>query len=122
MDIGILHAHITIVTLFLLSFLFKTLLLVLDKTVLLKKIRDKTKVVDIILGLLILMTGGYLVWIKGAIANYLLIKIILVFMAIPMGIIAMRKESKVLALFALFVFIYVYGVAEAKSLKVGASM
>ncbi|MCG8340714.1 MAG: 50S ribosome-binding GTPase [Cytophagales bacterium] len=71
--------------------------MVLDKTVLLKKIRDKTKVVDIILGLLILMTGGYLVWIKGAIANYLLIKIILVFMAIPMGIIAMRKESKVLA-------------------------
>ncbi len=117
MDIALLHTHITAVTLFLIFLAFKTVLLVFKKVTLLKTIRNKTKLIDSLLGLAIIVTGGYLVWIKGTIASYLLIKIILVLIAIPLGIVAMRKENTIGALSALMLFIYLYGVAETRSLK-----
>jgi len=117
MDIGMLHTHITVVTVFLCFFFLKTILLAMCKTTWLRKIRDKTKVVDVLLGLLIVVTGGYLAWVKGTVANYLLIKLILVLVTIPLGIMAMRKENKALAIVTLCIFIYIYGLAETKSLK-----
>lgn len=117
MSTGFLHLHITIVSLFLVFMLFKTVLLLANKTVLLDKIRSKTKIVDMILGVLILVTGFGLVAFKGSMQPYLYIKVIAVFAAIPLGIIGLKRGKKVLAALSVILLVYAYGIAETKSYK-----
>ncbi|MGI9545039.1 MAG: c-type cytochrome [Cyclobacteriaceae bacterium] len=117
MDIGFLHLHTTIVLIFLLFLLFKTVLLVFNRLELLEKVRAKTRIVEMILGILILATGGYLLFKVGSIPDYLFIKLVLVFIAIPLGIIGIKKQKKLLAILAVLVFVYVYGMSETKSYK-----
>jgi len=117
MEKGILHLHVTVVLIFLIFFTFKTILLLLSKDVLLEKVRAKTKVLEMIIGTLILITGGFLLVKLPDIPSYLVGKIIIVLMAIPLGIIALKRKNKILAVVALFAFVYAYGVAETKSLK-----
>lgn len=118
MYIGFLHTHVTVVLLFLLFFIFKAVLLFLGKREQLARLRAKTKIVDIILGTLILITGGYLTSVYGSnLPSWLLVKIILVFIAIPLAIVGIAKSNKLLAALSLIIFIYVYGVAETKSVN-----
>ena len=117
MDIGMRHLHVAVVTLLLLFILFKTVLLVANKTELLDKIRAKTKVVDMILGSLVLVTGAYLVSLKPSIEGYLIIKIVLILIAIPLAIIGLKKHKKLLAVLSLLLIIYVFGVGETQSYK-----
>lgn len=117
MEIGILHSHVTIVTLFLLFLLFKSILLFANKKQLLAKVKTKFKLADPILGVLMLATGGYLLYLYGAEAPaYLWVKLVIVLLIIPIGIIAFKKENKIMALLALLLTVYVYGVSEAGSL------
>jgi cytochrome c553 len=117
MDIGMRHLHVAVVTLLLLFILFKTILLVANKTELLDKVRAKTKVVDMILGSLVLVTGAYLASLKPSIESYLLIKIVLILIAIPLAIIGLKKHKKLLAVLSLLIIIYVFGVGETQSYK-----
>lgn len=123
--IAFLHTHVLVVVLFLILFAVKAVLLLLNKRAALDKMRSKTKVLDMIFGTLILLTGGYLLFLyNGGIPTWLIIKIVLVLVAIPLGIVGIKRENKVLTVLALFIFLYVYGVAETKSLamdKDGAS-
>lgn len=117
MEIGILHSHVTIVTLFLLFLLFKTILLFTNKKLLLAKVRTKFKMADPILGVLMLATGAYLLYLYGAEApTYLWVKLGIVLLIIPIGIVAFKKENKIMALIALLLTTYIYGVSEAGSL------
>lgn len=112
-----MHTHVLVVILFLIFFAAKAVLLLLNKRDTLDKVRSKTKVVDMILGTLILITGGYLLFLySGGIPTYLIVKIVLVLLAIPLGIVGIKRENKVLTVLALFIFLYVYGVAETNSL------
>jgi uncharacterized membrane protein SirB2 len=116
MEIGFLHSHVAIVTLFLIFLLFKTVLLLANKKVLLAKVRSY-KMIDPILGTLMLITGGYLLSLYGMAApTYLWVKLILVLLVIPIGIIAFKKENKIMAIFALILTFYIYGASEAGSL------
>ena len=117
MDIGFLHLHTTIVMIFLLFLLFKTVLLVFNRLELLEKVRAKTKILDMVLGLLIIVTGGYLLFKIGPMPGYLVIKLVLVFAAIPFGIIGIKKQNKLLAILSVVAFVYVYGMSETKSYK-----
>ena len=101
MDIGIRHLHMTVVVLLLIFMLFKTVLLLTNKIEALDRIRAKTKVFDIILGVLVVVTGGYLVALKSGIEAYLWIKIVLVLAAIPLGIVGLKKHKKRLAVISL---------------------
>lgn len=116
MATGILHLHVTVVILFLILLLLKTILLLANSHGTLKKLRDKTKVLDMVFGTLILITGAYLIY-ATRFETYLLVKIVITLIGIPLGIIAFKKESKVVAVLALFAFVYVYGVAETDSWK-----
>ncbi|MHA6246409.1 SirB2 family protein [Pontibacter sp. CAU 1760] len=116
--IAFLHTHVLVVVLFLLLFTVKAVLLLLNKRDALAKMRSKTKVLDMIFGTLILLSGGYLLFLyNGGIPTYLIVKIVLVLAAIPLGIIGIKRENKVLTVLALFIFLYVYGVAETNSLS-----
>ncbi|MBK6265798.1 cytochrome c [Marivirga sp. S37H4] len=117
MEIGILHTHVTVVTLFLLFLLFKSILLFTNKIQLLTTVRTKFKVADSILGVLILVTGGYLLTLYGAdTPMYLWVKSVIVLIIIPIGIVAFKKENKMMALLALLLTFYIYGVSESGSL------
>lgn len=117
MDIGMRHLHITVVLIFLVFLTFKTILLLTNKLELLDKIRAKTKVVEMVLGTLILVTGGYLMSLATNIPSYLWIKIIAVLLAIPLGIIGLKRHKKLLAALSVLLMVYAYGMAETKSYK-----
>lgn len=113
---GFLHLHITVVVLFMLFFGYKLILLFANKKASLATFRQKTKVVDMILGSLILITGGYLLYALQSFEPYLIGKLLLTLAAIPLGIISMKKENKVLGLLTMAIFVYNFGVAETNSL------
>jgi len=117
MEKGILHFHVTIVLLFLCFFALKTILLFLNMDKALDTLRARTKVPEMVIGILILISGGFLlVKLNNNIPSYLIGKIIIVLLGIPLGIIALKRKNKILAAVTLLAFIYVYGVAETKSL------
>ncbi|MDB5258138.1 MAG: hypothetical protein JWM14_2833 [Chitinophagaceae bacterium] len=113
---GFLHLHMTVVILFMLFFGYKLILLFANKKASLAAFRQKTKVVDMILGSLILLTGGYLLYALHTFETYLVGKLILTLVAIPLGIISMKKENKLLGLLTMAIFVYNFGVAETHSL------
>lgn len=116
MEIGMLHTHVLVVTLFLLFLLFKTILLLVNKKEFLSKVR-KFKMIDPILGVLMLATGGYLLSLYGSAApTYLWVKLVLVLIIIPIGIVAFKKENKAMAIIALLLTFYIYGASEVGSL------
>ncbi len=112
---GFLHLHVTAVSLFLILYTIKTVLLLMNRNAQLDKLRAKTKIADMVLGSVMLITGGYLLTIFP-VQPYHYVKIIVALASIPVGIIAFKKGNKVLASVLLIAFIYVYGVAETKSL------
>jgi mono/diheme cytochrome c family protein len=116
MEIGMLHSHVLVVTLFLLFLLFKTILLLANKKELLATVR-KYKIVDPILGVLMLATGGYLLSLYGSDApTYLWVKLVIVLIIIPIGIVAFKKENKAMAVIAVLLTLYIYGASEVGSL------
>jgi mono/diheme cytochrome c family protein/uncharacterized membrane protein SirB2 len=112
-----LHTHVLVVVLFLILFLVKAFLLFTNKHEALEKMKKKTKVLDMIFGTLILVTGGYLLTQYHGVPTWLIVKIVLVLVAIPLAIVGIKKHNKVLTALSLVVFLYVYGVAETKSLN-----
>jgi len=116
MEIGFLHLHKTVVVLFLALMLGKVGLLVAGKKELLQKVRDKTRVLDMVFGALILITGGYLFFLKSNPELYLYAKALLVLIAIPIGIIGFKKMNPLLAIISLLIIVYIYGIAETKSI------
>lgn len=115
MDIGMLHLHRTVIIIFLLFFMFKSALLFAEKNALLEKIRNKTKWIEMVLGILILATGIYLLVRQEVVQTYLIVKFILVLIAIPLGIVGLKKSNKILVIVALLLFIFIYGISETKS-------
>ena len=112
-----LHTHVAVVVLFLLLFGYKTLLLLLNKRDALEKARQKTRLADMILGTLILVTGAWLIInYNGDTPVWLITKIVLVLLAIPVGIAGIRKENKFLTITALLLFVYTYSIAQTDSL------
>ena len=93
----------------------------MGKTEQLEKFRAKTKILDMVFGSLMLITGSYLL-IKGpGVQTYHIVKILTAAASIPVGIIAFKKNNKGMAVGLLLVFIYVFGVAETKSLTFSKS-
>ncbi len=113
---GFKHLHVTVVVLFLLLFIYKTILLLLNKNDQLDNLRAKTKIADMVLGSLMLVTGGYLLYAGPGAQPYHYLKIIAALASIPLGIVSFKKRIKPLAIFTVVLFIYLYGVAETKSL------
>ncbi len=113
---GFSHLHMTVVVIFLLLFATKVVLLLLSKNETLTTLRNKTKVIEMILGTLILITGGYLLFSAPVKETWMWVKLGAVLALIPMGIVGLKKENKALAALSLAGFIYFFGVSETKSL------
>lgn len=120
---GLLHSHKLIVLLFLLHYVFKLILLLLDKKEFLAKYAKSTRIPEMILSVGFLVTGGWML-IQGAVfSNFIIVKLICVFASIPLAVIGFKKSNKVLAFAAVFLIIMSYGLAEMnKKAKTGAKI
>jgi len=113
---GILHTHYLVVTLFLLIYVIKTILLLSNKNDLLAIFSKKIKVFEMIVSFLFLLTGVYLTTQLsfGGKYDYLFyIKIILVLASIPIAIIGFKKSNKILAALSLLMITGSFGLAES---------
>jgi cytochrome c5 len=112
---GMFHTHVFTAVLFLLIYLIKTILLLSNKYNVLESVTGRLKVPEMIISFLFLATGIYL-WINsGAIDTWFYFKLIAVFAAIPLAVIGFKRKKKALAIVAVLLLIYAYGVSETKS-------
>lgn len=123
MATGMLHSHTLFVVLFTLVYLIKTILLLSDKDDLLEKFKKKTKVLEMVVSFGFLATGVYLMTRLPEINMYLIVKLILVFLSIPIAVIGYKKKNKVLASLSFFLIVVSFGIAQkAKSAKAGTKI
>ena len=117
MDSNLLvHIHTVSVVLFLFTYLIKTILIFTSKTML-RKYSAATKVLEMIISFVFLVTGVWLLILVGGIKTMQIIKLVLVFLAIPLAVIGFKKEKNGLALLSLLLIIGAYGVSEMSRSK-----
>jgi uncharacterized membrane protein SirB2 len=110
----LLAAHKGIIYLFL-SFISIKVILMIVNDELFQVIRAKTKVVDMILGVLVLASGIWL-FVKSPNSSeaWLHTKITLGILGIPLAIIGFKKKNYILAIGALLVFGYAFYIGISK--------
>lgn len=122
MEIGIRHTHLLVVVLFLLIYLIKTTLLLLNKQEALLKFSKMVKVPEMIVSILFLVTGIYMLIQLPEIKSLLIIKIVAVFLSIPLAVIGFKKQNKILAVASLLLIVGAYGLAEMSKKQKSKSM
>jgi mono/diheme cytochrome c family protein len=108
----LLPTHKVAVIIFLLHYVIKTFLLLINKPEALKKYTAGTKVLEMIISVLFLFTGVWLMVEKGSPSTLQIIKFTLVALSIPIAIIGFKKSNKAMAVTALLFIIGAYGLAE----------
>jgi len=111
------HTHTLLVCIFLLSLTVKYVLLLFNRHSLLDKVRNKTKIFDMVVALLFLATGFYMFLglLNMQLGGWFHLKLTLVILGIPLGIIAFRKKNKLLATLTMLLFYYVLIMAFTKN-------
>lgn len=115
MHTGMLHTHRLVVTLFLLIYLIKAILMLLDKKDSLAKFTKVTKIPEMVISFLFLATGIYLATQLESMETWFIAKLVAVFASIPLAIIGVKKEKKALLALAVVLLVYAYGVSETRS-------
>ena len=112
----LVEAHKGIVYLFLISIFIKATLSFVNQD-LFDMVRQKTKVVEMILGTLLIVTGGMLIFSNSDVMKepWLHVKLTIVIIGIPLAIIGLKRNKKILIILSLVLFVYAYLVAKTKS-------
>lgn len=120
---GLLHTHKLVVLIFLLHYVIKLTMLLLNRKDTLASYTQKTKVAEMVISALFLLTGG-LMLANGAVFNkFLIIKLVAVFTSIPLAVIGFKKSNKALAVLSVFLIVTAYGLAEMnKKAKAGTAI
>jgi len=105
--------HFVVVTIFFLIYLIKTILLLANKKENLQSFTKKIKVIEMIVSFLFLGTGIYLMT-QVEIRMDLIIKISMVFLAIPLAVVGFKKGNKGLAVLSFLLILGAFGVAEMR--------
>jgi cytochrome c5 len=117
---GLLHTHYLVVILFLLLYTIKTILLLGNKQDLLTSFSRKTRIFEMIISVLFLLTG-ILMALRlpfGSKYDYLFwLKISCVLLSIPLAVIGFKKSNKILAATSLFLLMASFGLAETYAKK-----
>lgn len=107
-----LHTHKLVVIIFFLIYVVKTILLLSNKQDLLQKFTKVTKVPEMIVSSLFLITGIYMLTQLPEIKTIMYVKIALVLTSIPVAVIGFKKGNKILAALSLLMITASYGLAE----------
>jgi mono/diheme cytochrome c family protein len=114
---GIFYTHLISVTLFLLIYLVKTVMLLANKNEGLASFTKMVKVPEMIISTLFLVTGIYMLTQIPVVNTLLIIKIVVVLASIPLAIIGFKKKNKGLAVLAFMMIVGAYGLAEMSKKK-----
>lgn len=109
---GLLHTHKLVVVLFLLLYLIKTILLLINKKEALASFSKKTRIPEMIISTLFLVTGLVMIFQLPSVNKFMIFKIVAVFASIPLAVIGFKKSNKILASLSLILLIGSYGLAE----------
>lgn len=109
---GLLHTHTTVVLLFLLLYLGKTALLMANQKESLAKLTKMTRIPEIVISALFLITGFWMFFQLPEWNTLLLVKIGLVLLSIPVAIVGFRRANKALAALSFLLIVGAYGLAE----------
>ncbi len=109
---GLLHTHTLVVTLFLIHYIVKTVLLVGNKNEKLANYSKKTKVPEMIISFLFLLTGIGMLAMGAGTNTLFFVKIALVVASIPLAVVGFKKSNKVLAVLSVVFLFGAYGLAE----------
>ena len=109
--------HLIVVILFLIIYLIKTPLLLLNKSEALAKFTKIVKVPEMIISFAFLATGVWMLVELPVINTLMIVKIIVVLLSIPIAIVGFKKKNKVFATLALLMIIGAYGLAEVSKKK-----
>lgn len=119
---GFLHTHYLVVTLFLLIYVVKTILLLSNRNDLLATFTKKVRIFEMIVSSLFLITGIYLstqLPLGNKYDNLFYTKVVMVLVAIPAAIIGFKRSNKILAALSLLLITGSFGIAEAYSKRKG---
>ncbi|MFN8308683.1 MAG: c-type cytochrome [Chitinophagales bacterium] len=109
--------HRILVSAFLFHYLWKTFLLLSNKSELLKNYTAKTRIAEMVISLLFLATGFWLLMQGAALTTLQYLKLAMVFASIPIAIVGFKKANKGLAVLAVLLIIGAYGLAEINKKK-----
>lgn len=115
---GLLHSHRLFVILFLGIYLVKLVLLLMNRTETLENLTKKIRIPEMIISTLFLLTGIGMLFSVAKITPMILIKLGLVFAAIPIAVIGFKKSNKLLAALSVLLIIGAYGLAEMNKIGV----
>ncbi len=113
------HTHKLVVVLFLLHYVIKTALLVLNRNEALEKYTKPTRIPEMIISSLFLLTGVAMLLMGANINTLLLVKISTILAAIPLAVIGFKRKNKALAVLSLLLIVTSYGLAEMSRAKKG---
>lgn len=116
--IALKHTHLLFACLFLLSYVIKTILFFGSNLEVFRSYKKKTIIAESVLATLFLITGVWLLTQVGfaALGPWFHLKLTLVVLAIPIGIIGFKKENKIMVGLSTLFFLYVLGLALTKNL------
>lgn len=117
MDQLLLPLHKFSVQALLLIYLIKTILLLMNKKDNLSAFTKMVKVPEMIVSTLFLITGIWMFAQIGAIKTFQIIKLVAVFLAIPLAVVGFKKSNKLLAVLSLVLLLAAYGLAEMSKKK-----
>jgi mono/diheme cytochrome c family protein len=117
---GLLHSHRLFVILFLLHYVIKLVLLLTNRKEQLAAYTKKTRVPEMIISVGFLLTGMGMLFKGAQFTNLILLKVIAVFVSIPVAVIGFKKGNKALAALSVFLIVASYGLGEMnKKAKAG---
>lgn len=109
--------HRITVSLFVLHYLIKTVILLLNKPETLKSYSRITKVPEMVISTLFLLTGVWLIAETGAVSTMQIVKFTMVILSIPIAIVGFKKNNKAMAVVSLLLLVGAYGLAEMNKME-----
>lgn len=109
---GLYHTHSLLVTLFLIQYLVKTILLLANQKDMLASYVKRTRIPEMVVSAGFLITGIWMLTTLGYFNWMLWAKLALVFASIPLAVIGFKKASKPLAVLSFVFLVGAYGLAE----------
>ncbi len=105
---GLKHTHTLLVVIFLISFLIKTFMILTGKNESLEKYQKIARIPEMLIALAFLSLGVIMLVQIGFtnIGGWFHLKLLLVVIAIPMGIIGFKKNNRIMIIISALLFIY----------------
>ena len=117
---NIILSHRILVSLFLLQYVVKLILLLVGKSEELAKYSKITRIPEMLVSVGFLVTGIYLLVYAPSVSTLMIVKLVCVFAAIPIAVVGFKRGNKALAALSVVLILAAYGLAEVNKKNQGA--